>query len=155
MLKHLFSIISLLLLGSLMGFALPQESNNEQMQICIEIVRDRKTCKIYASLSDNSSAREFYTALKDRPISVQMHDYGNFEKVGNLGKSFSRNDTLITTEPGDLILYQGNQIVIYYDENTWSFTRLGKIMNITSEELRTILGDGNIKAVFSIYKNKT
>ena len=79
-----------------------------------------------------------------------MHDYGNFEKVGSLPTSLPRNDEQITTEPGDIILYQGNQITIYYDTNTWSFTRLGKVNGLSQSELKAILGSGGVTAVFSI-----
>ncbi len=65
-----------------------------------------------------------------------MHDYGNFEKVGPLGTDLPRNDEQITTEPGDLILYQGNSFVIYYDTNSWNFTRIGKINNATQAGIK-------------------
>ncbi len=92
--------------------------DNESMKITIEVTSDTGTYKLSATLLDNSSSTAFYSALEKAPITVDMHDYGNFEKVGSLGRSFPRNDTHITTEPGDIILYQGNQISIYYDENT-------------------------------------
>ncbi len=60
-----------------------------------------------------------------------------------------KNDEKITTVPGDIILYQGNKITIYYAENTWDFTKLGHINNITQEELKAILGDGNITVTLS------
>ena len=78
-------------------------------------------------LSDNSSAEALVQKLKEGPVTLLMHDYGSFEKVGELPFSLPRNDEQITTEPGDVILYQGNQITFYYDTNSWSFTRLGKI----------------------------
>lgn len=101
------------------------------------------------ALEDNSSAEALLEKLKDGDIVVAMHDYGNFEKVGSLGFTLPRNDTSITTTPGDVILYQGNQITIYYDENTYSFTKLGHI-DISQVELKTILGDGNVEVVFSL-----
>ena len=64
----------------------------------------------------------------------------------------TRNDKNITTMPGDIILYQGNQITIYYDTNTWNFTKLGKIENITQKELKEILGDGDVTVTFSLNK---
>ena len=79
-----------------------------------------------------------------------MRDYGGFEKVGSLGMELPTNDERITTEPGDVILYQGNQITIYYDTNSWNFTRLGKVQGMTPEELRDVLGDGDPTAVFSL-----
>ena len=79
-----------------------------------------------------------------------MEDYGNFEKVGNLGISLPRNDTRITTGPGDIILYQGNSITIYYDTNTWNFTQLGKIPVATREHLLSVLGKGTVTVTFSL-----
>ncbi|MBO5570764.1 MAG: hypothetical protein J6A79_17790 [Clostridia bacterium] len=102
----------------------------------------------YAALEDNSSAREFAEKLSAEVIEVEMHDYGSFEKVGSLPWSLERNDESITTEPGDVILYQGNQITIYYDQNTWNFTKLATIGNVTKEELLDALGEGNVTVTF-------
>ena len=79
-----------------------------------------------------------------------MHDYGNFEKVGPLGTNLPRNDEPITTEPGDIILYQGNQITIYYDVNSWNFTMLGKVQDKTQEELKAFLGNDSVSIRFSL-----
>ena len=104
---------------------------------------------------DNSSAEALIELLKRGDIAVAMHDYGGFEKVGSLGASIPTNDERITTEPGDLILYQGNQITIYYDTNTWSFTRLGKVQGMTTEQICEVLGDGDPPVVFSLNKTPT
>jgi len=77
-------------------------------------------------------------------VELELHDYGSFEKVGPLPWDLPRNDESITTVPGDVILYQGNQITIYYDENTWNFTRLAKIGNVTKDELLEVFGPGNV-----------
>lgn len=103
-----------------------------------------------AVLSDNSSAEAFRKLLNEKDITIEMRDYANFEKVGALGTSLPRNDEQITTEPGDIILYQGNQITIYYDTNSWSFTRLGKINNATQAELVKAMGIGNATVTFSL-----
>ncbi|HCW81135.1 MAG TPA: hypothetical protein DHG49_00070 [Clostridiales bacterium] len=103
-----------------------------------------------ASLTDNASAAALFEALKKSSLTIEMQDYGNFEKVGTLGFSLPRSDEYFTTEAGDLILYQGNQFVIYYDTNSWNFTRLGKIENITASELRSILGSGNVTVTLSV-----
>lgn len=68
--------------------------------------------ELLATFADNSSAREFQELLAQGPLTVEMADYGGFEKVGALGTTLTRNDTQITTQPGDVILYQGNQITI-------------------------------------------
>lgn len=103
-----------------------------------------------AEFADNSSAEALKDLLSDTPLTLQPHDYGNFEKVGNLGHNLPRNDEPITTEAGDLILYQGNQFSIYYAENSWNFTRLGKIQNVTSDELKAALGSGDVTVTLSL-----
>ena len=118
------------------------------MKISIQISSDSGSHKLTATLADNSSALAFYELFKKAPVTIKMRDYGNFEKVGPLGTSLPRNDTQITTTAGDIILYQGNQITIYYDKNRWSFTRLGKIDGVTQAELKRVLGKGNVTAVF-------
>ena len=123
-----------------------------EMKIIIKIPSGSGSHELTATLADNSSAQAFAELLKKGPVTVDMHDYGNFEKVGQLPESLPRNDTSITTEPGDIILYQGNQITIYYGTNSWSFTRLGKVEGVTPTQLRNILGKGNVTAVFEILK---
>ena len=100
--------------------------------------------------ADNSTAQAFMNLLAQGDVRVAMRDYGGFEKVGALGTTLPTNDEPITTEPGDVILYQGNQITIYYAANTWRFTRLGKIQGVSESELKRILGNGRITAVFSL-----
>lgn len=105
-----------------------------------------------STLENNSSAKAFADLLKDKSLTLELDDYGNFEKVGALPNSLPANDKQITTEPGDIILYQGDKITIYYDKNTWSFTKLGHIENATQNELKSILGDGSVTVTFSLKK---
>lgn len=100
--------------------------------------------------ASNSSAQALLNLLQDGDIIVNAHDYGNFEKVGSLPTSLPTNDERITTQPGDVILYQGNQLTVYYDTNTWSFTRLGKVNNVSADKLREILGSGNTELRLSL-----
>lgn len=104
--------------------------------------------ELLATFEDNSSAEEFKQLLAQGPVTVEMDDYGGFEKVGSLGTTLTRNDQQITTEPGDVILYQGNQITIYYGTNTWSFTRLARIDDPT--DLKAKLGEGTVQITFSL-----
>ena len=122
------------------------------MKISLQITSDSGSHKLTATLVDNSSATAFYQLLKKGPLTIKMIDYGNFEKYGPIGTSLPRNDTQLTTEAGDIILYQGNQITIYYDTNSWNFTRLGKVDGVTQAELKKILGKGDVTAVFEILK---
>ena len=120
------------------------------MKISIQITSDSGSHTLAVTLADNSSAMAFYELLEKGPVTIKMTDYGNFEKVGPLGTKLPRNDTQITTQAGDIILYQGNQITIYYDTNSWNFTRLGKVDGVTQAELKKILGKGDVTAVFAI-----
>ena len=122
------------------------------MKISIQITSNSGNHKLTATLADNSSATAFYQLLKKGPLTVDMRDYGSFEKVGSLKTPLPRNDTQITTTAGDIILYQGNQIAVYYDTNSWNFTRLGKMDGVTQAELKTILGKGDVTAVFEILR---
>ena len=99
---------------------------------------------------NNSSANAFIALLQKHDLTVEMHDYGNFEKVGSIGSNLPRNDKPITTKPGDVILYQGNQITIYYDVNSWNFTKLGEVQGVGQQELKSILGSGNVSVRFSL-----
>ena len=103
-----------------------------------------------ATLEENSSAKAFAEFLTQGDLTLDMHDYGSFEKVADLPRSFPRNDTQIDTDAGDIILYQGNSITIYYDKNSWNFTRLARIDNVNKKRLQQILGKGNVKATFSV-----
>ena len=161
--KRLFAfLISVFLLTSTAcangnkGIKSSDKGELSDMKISIQITSDSGKSELTATLADNSSAVAFYELLKKGPLTVDMRDYGSFEKVGPLGTTLPRNDTQITTTAGDIILYQGNQITIYYDTNSWNFTRLGKVVStgstttITQAELKKILGKGNVTAVFSV-----
>jgi hypothetical protein len=99
-----------------------------------------------AVLEENPSAEAFKNLLVDGPITIEVQNYGGFEKVGTLPQSLTQNDTQITAMPGDIMLYQGNSIVFFYGTNTWAYTKLGTITGFSGEELSEILG-GNATTV--------
>ena len=83
---------------------------------------------------------ESVNALKKfAPLTVKLSAYGGFEQVGSLGKTLPRNDVNMTTWPGDIVLYSGNQIVIFHGSNTWAYTKLGSITGKSLSELKAIL----------------
>ena len=84
---------------------------------------------------DNESVKALRKII---PLTVEMSAYGGFEQVGNLGRTLPRNDTHITAKPGDIMLYSGNQIVIFHGSNSWAYTRLGKITGKSRAELSEI-----------------
>lgn len=94
-----------------------------------------------ATLENNASAQALKDRLSKGSITVEMNDYGDMEKVGPLGFSLPRTDRQTTTRPGDIILYLGNNLVIYYDTNSWNFTRIGRVNGInTRGEMLDLLG---------------
>ena len=103
-------------------------------------------------LDKNKAAEALVAALSEAPITYEADDYGGFEKVGALGRSLPANDTQITTQAGDVILYSGNQIVLFYGTNSWSYTRIGKMEYSTLDELKSFLkaGQGIINVTLSL-----
>lgn len=101
-----------------------------------------------ASFAENSGADALKELLSSGPITIQMSDYAGFEKVGALDQSLPASNVQTTTESGDIVLYQGNQIVIFYGSNSWSYTRLGKISDLTGWE--SALGSGDVSVTFSL-----
>ena len=94
-----------------------------------------------ATLEDSVTGIAFYELINEG-IVLNLEEYGGFEKVGSLGKTLPSNDKRITTKPGDLILYLGSEFSLMYGANTWSYTKIGKIDDVTN--LKNILNDGDV-----------
>ena len=125
-------------------------NNNDTMPDKIKITVSGKSLPVKIEL--NEATKALVAALKTASISYEANDYGGFEKVGALGRSLPASDTQITTQPGDVILYSGNQIVLFYGSNSWSYTRIGKIEYGTLDELKSFLkaGQGKISVTLSL-----
>ena len=93
---------------------------------------------------DNESVSVLRELVADKPLTISMSMYGGFEQVGPIGTSLPRNDVQTVTEAGDIVLYAGNQIVIFYGSNSWAYTRLGKVTDLSLQELTDLLGHGNV-----------
>ena len=104
-----------------------------------------------ATLVDNDATRELVAALQSAPITVTLND-NNFEIWGSLGKSLTTKNEQMTALPGDIVLYNGSNICIFYESNSWSYTRLGHIDGLSENELRTFLkaGESNISVTLSL-----
>ena len=87
---------------------------------------------------NNAAVAELFD-LAHNAITVNTSAYGGFEQVGSLPQSFSRSDAQMTTQPGDIVLYSGNQLVIFFGSNSWSYTRLGHIEGLSTDELTALL----------------
>ncbi len=101
-----------------------------------------------ATLEDNLAVKTLLEKLKEGPLVLHMNDYGGFEKVGSLGFSLPASNSQTTTYAGDIVLYQGNQIVMFYGSNSWSYTRLGRIDDLTFWE--EALGRGDVTVTLSL-----
>lgn len=101
-----------------------------------------------ATLEDNPAVDSFVKMMENAPVVIRMSDYSGFEKVGAIGTSLPASNSQTTTQSGDIVLYNGNQIVIFYGSNSWSYTRLGKIDDLSGWE--EALGSGDVTVTFSM-----
>ena len=101
-----------------------------------------------ATLEENTAVDALVEMMEQEPVTIQMSDYSGFEKVGPLGTSLPTSNQQTTTQAGDIVLYQGNQIVMFYGSNSWSYTRLGHIDDLTGWE--EALGSGDVTVTFSL-----
>jgi len=101
-------------------------------------------------LENNSATQELVEELKKGNVTVNASEYGGFEKVGELGFSLPTNDENVETNSGDIVLYQGDKISLFYGSHSWSYTKLGKIDNFDSNKLKEVLGSGDVTLEFSL-----
>ena len=124
--------------------------SEDTMPVEIKITVSGKSLPV--KIEDNVSTKALVAALREASITYEAHDYGGFEKVGGIGRTLPSGDSQITTQPGDVILYASDQIVLFYGSNSWSYTRIGKIQYGTLDELKSFLqaGKGNISVTLSL-----
>lgn len=93
---------------------------------------------------NNDTVKELKEELKKGSLTIQLSKYSDFEQIGELGKTYSSSDKRLTTEVGNIMLYSGNKIVVFYGENTWKYTRIGKIKNLSKEEIKRLLSNSDV-----------
>lgn len=128
-----------------------QDEQPEQEEITIMYLYINEN-KLEVTLAENSAVDALVEILKNGDITYTANDYGGFEKVGSLGHTLPASDSQITTEAGDVMLYSGNQLVLFYGSNLWSYTRLGKINGYSVSELKTLFcaGSGSVQVRISL-----
>ncbi len=126
------------------------QNNNEENMSNSTIKIEVNGTTLTATLKDNVSTRALVNLLKGGPLTINMNDYAGMEKVGPIGTTLPQCNERLTTQPGDLILYLGQYFVIYYAQNTYSLTPLGKIDNTSGDELIRILGNGDVTVTISL-----
>ena len=130
----------------------PEDNNQNNNEMTTTLYLSIGGVTKSATLVSNSSTEALVAQLQKGDITYEAHDYGDFEKVGALGYTFPQNNEQINTEPGDLILYQGSNLCIYYDTNSWNFTHIGKLDNMTQADIKAWVkaGGGNVNVTLSL-----
>ena len=93
---------------------------------------------------ENESVAALRKLTEEKPLSISMSMYGGFEQVGSIGQSLPREDRQTTTQSGDIVLYSGDQIVVFYGSNSWAYTPLGHISDKSAQEMAELLSNGNV-----------
>ncbi|QFJ56370.1 cyclophilin-like fold protein [Pseudobutyrivibrio xylanivorans] len=106
--------------------------------------------KVNVDWEDNRAVEALRDMAKDGDVTIKMTMYGGFEQVGSIGQSLPRDDKQTTTSSGDIVLYSGNQIVVFYGSNSWSYTRLGHISDKDEAEMTELLSNGDVNITLSI-----
>ncbi len=120
------------------------EEENGEMKMNVNVNGQDFT----ATLEQNSAVSALVQMMENGPVTLQLSDYAGFEKVGPLGQSLPASNSQTTTQSGDIVLYQGNQIVMFYGSNSWSYTRIGRIDDLTGWE--EALGSGDVTVTLSV-----
>ena len=124
-----------------------RNGNEENQSMTMNITAGGKT--IAATLADNATAKALAEKLKSESVTVEMKANG-FEHYGPLGFSLERHDEQISAVSGDIMLYNGNNICVFYGNNSWSYTPLGKVDGKTADELKAFFGTGTISVTYSL-----
>ena len=122
----------------------PDRGDSSEMKMIVNV----NGMEFKATLENNRAAETLVSIIESNPLELDLRDYGGFEKVGSLGFSLPSSNRQITTHPGDIVLYQGNQIVMFYGSNSWSYTRIGHIDDLRGWE--EALGRGDVTVVLSL-----
>ncbi len=145
----LVSLITLIpfLNGCRSGLDTSSSNEEEKMKINVNI----NGSDFLASIENNEATIELIQMMEIEPITLHLQDYGGFEKVSPLGRDLPSSDRHINTECGDIVLYQSNQIVIFYGTNSWSYTPIGKIDDLTN--FIEVMGKEDVIVIFSLLKD--
>ena len=123
------------------------EGKKEKMENVLRLYINEKEVPVIWEENESTAA---LITLAEEPLTVQMAMYGGFEQVGSLGTALPRDDIQTTTQAGDIVLYSGSQIVIFYGSNSWAYTRLGRITDLSAEDMKELLGNGNVTVTIAL-----
>ena len=115
----------------------PQEEKHMTLQMTIG------NTPVAVAWEDNEAVQTLKTLCQTQPLTIAMSMYGGFEQVGSIGTDLPRNDVQTTTSAGDIVLYSGNQLVVFYGSNSWAYTRLGHITDQGADGMAQLLSNGD------------
>lgn len=146
-------VLALLVLLTACG-TVRQETGTDRERITQEGSENMKMTiadtPVAVAWEDNGSVEALKALCADGPLEIALHMYGGFEQVGDIGSSLPRDDKQTTTQAGDIVLYAGDQIVVFYGSNSWAYTRLGHITDQTADGLRQLLGNGDVTVTLTM-----
>lgn len=122
----------------------PQEEQNMTLNMSIS------GTPVSVVWEENDAVQALRELCREQPLSINMSMYGGFEQVGAIGANLPQDDVRLTTSPGDIVLYSGDQMVVFYGSNTWAYTRLGHIADKTEDELTALLSGGDITITLTV-----
>lgn len=125
----------------------PQTQSMEQTGVLQMTIGDTP---VSVDWEDNETVQALKELCSNQPLTIQMSMYGGFEQVGSIGTDLPRNDVQITTSSGDIVLYSGNQMVVFYGSNSWAYTRLGHITNQSADGMTNLLSNGDTVITISL-----
>ena len=124
-----------------------QETSEEE---AVEMQLSINGTDVSVAWEDNQAVADLVALASDGPFTIELSMYGGFEQVGPIGTSLTAHDEQVTTEPGDIVLYAGDQISIFYGTNSWAYTRLGHITDKTADEMADLLGNGDVSITITV-----
>ena len=128
--------------GQLSGERVSETSESEEAEAMLQMTIGGTPVEV--EWEDNESVEALRELCRNGALTIQMSMYGGFEQVGSIGQSLPRNDSQTTTQSGDIVLYSGDQIVVFYGSNSWAYTRLGHVADKSDEEMAQLLGNGDV-----------
>ena len=137
------TLISILLTLALlcMGIGMAETSEGQEAETMKLWIGETA---VAVAWEDNDAVRALRELVAEQPLTIEMSMYGGFEQVGSIGTDLPRNDTQTTTQAGDIVLYAGDQMVVFYGSNSWAYTRLGRVTDKTAGEMAELLSGGDV-----------
>lgn len=155
--KHHIIYILLGCLLLLSGCASKETTSKPTTTVSESQIKESKTMiltinktEVQVAWEDNASVNALKALCAKQPLVIDLEMYGGFEQVGDIGQTLPRNDKQTKTQAGDIVLYAGNQIVIFYGSNNWAYTRLGHITDQNAKEMRQLLSQGDVTITLKV-----